>query len=148
MNVISMLTLKAHTAFLYEDFTVRQGLEKLQRSGYTALPVLTREGAYVGTVTEGDFLWNILDRGDNSMRAQEKVGLKSIMRPNFNPAVGIGVGMEELVERSMKQSFIPVVDDRGMLVGIVTRQTIIRHLVEAKAGQIIFYPEAEGSWVN
>ena len=148
MNVISMLTLKAHLAFLYDDFTVRQGLEKLQRSGYTALPVLSREGVYMGTVTEGDFLWSILDRGDNSMRAQERVKLKTILRPDFNPAVGIGVGMEELVERAMKQSFVPVVDDRGMLVGIVTRQSIIRHLVEAKAGQIIFYPEAEGSWVN
>lgn len=148
MNVISMLTLKAQVAFLYDDFTIRQGLEKLQRSGYTALPVLSREGLYVGTVTEGDFLWSILDRGDNSMKAQEKIKLRSILRKDFNPAVGIGVGMEELVERAMKQSFVPVIDDRGMLVGIVTRQTIIRHLVEAKAGQIIFYPKTEGSWVN
>lgn len=143
-----MLTLKAQVAFLYDDFTIRQGLEKLQRSGYTALPVLSREGLYVGTVTEGDFLWSILDRGDNSMKAQEKIKLRSILRKDFNPAVGIGVGMEELVERAMKQSFVPVIDDRGMLVGIVTRQTIIRHLVEAKAGQIIFYPKTEGSWVN
>ena len=148
MNVISMLTLKSHMAFLYDDFTVRQGLEKLKRSGYTALPVVDREGAYVGTVTEGDFLWSILDREDNSMRAQERVPLKNILRPGFNPAVGIGVGMEELVERSKKQSFVPVVDDRGMFVGIVTRQSIICHLVDAKAGQIIFYPETEGSWVN
>ena len=148
MNVISMLTLKAHVACLYDDFTIRQGLEKLQRSGYTALPVLSREGVYMGSVTEGDFLWSILDRGDNSMKAQERVPLKTILRPDFNPAVDIGVGMEELVERSMKQSFVPVVDDRGMLVGIVTRQNIIRNLVEAKAGQIMFFPEAEGSWVN
>ena len=34
----------------------------------------------------------------------------------------------QLLERAMRQSFIPVVDDRGAFVGIVTRQTIIRRL--------------------
>lgn len=128
MNVISLLTPKAQVAFLYDDCTVRQGLEKMRVHGYTALPVLSREGLYVGTISEGDFLWSILDREDNSMRAQEKVKLDTILRSDFNPAVRIDVTMEELLERSMRQSFIPVVDDRGAFVGIVTRQTIIRRL--------------------
>ena len=128
LNVISLLTPKAQVAFLYDDCTVRQGLEKMRVHGYTALPVLSREGLYVGTISEGDFLWSILDREDNSMRAQEKVKLNTILRSDFNPAVRIDVTMEELLERSMRQSFIPVVDDRGAFVGIVTRQTIIRRL--------------------
>ena len=37
--------------------------------------------------------------------------------------------MEELLDRAMRQSFIPVVDDRGAFVGIVTRQTIMRKLI-------------------
>ena len=49
MNVISLLTPKAQVAFLYEDFTIRQGLEKLRAHGYTAIPVLTRDGQYAGT---------------------------------------------------------------------------------------------------
>jgi CBS domain-containing protein len=36
--------------------------------------------------------------------------------------------MEELLEQAMQQSFIPVVDDRGAFIGIVTRQTIMRKL--------------------
>ena len=32
----------------------------------------------------------------------------------------------------MRQSFIPVVDDRGAFVGIVTRQNIIRQLTMPK----------------
>ena len=36
--------------------------------------------------------------------------------------------LEELLKRSMSQSFVPVVDDRGAFVGIVTRQNIIRRL--------------------
>lgn len=128
MNVISLLTPKAQVAYLYEDFTIRQGLEKLRAHGYTAIPVLARDGQYVGTVSEGDFLWHILDRENNSLRTREKLPLRSVLRPGFNPAVRIDVTLTQLLERSMQQSFIPVVDDRGAFVGIVTRQNIIRRL--------------------
>jgi CBS domain-containing protein len=104
-------------------------MEKMHAHGYTAIPVLSRDGGYVGTVSEGDFLWRLLDRNDNSLRSQEKLPLTSVIRRDFNPAVSIRVTMEELLERAMAQSFIPVVDDRGALVGIVTRQTIIKKLM-------------------
>ena len=128
MNVISLLTPKAQVAYLYEDFTVRQGLEKMRVAGYTAIPVLARDGSYVGTVSEGDFLWNLIDRRDNSIRSQEKIPLSTIMRGGFNPPVSVGVSLDDLLERAMRQSYIPVVDDRGAFVGIVTRQNIIRRL--------------------
>ena len=129
MNVISLLSPKAQVAYLHEDCTIRQGLEKLRAHQYTALPVLARDGRYVGTVSEGDFLWCMVDRKDNSLRTQEKLPLGTVMRKGFNPAVSIRVSMEELLDRAMRQSFIPVVDDRGAFVGIVTRQTIMRKLI-------------------
>ena len=52
MNVITLLTPKAQVAYLYDDFTIRQGLEKLRIHGYTAIPVLNRDGIYIGTVSE------------------------------------------------------------------------------------------------
>ena len=126
--MISLLTPKAQVAYLYDDYTVRQGLEKLRAHGYTAIPVLSRDGSYVGTVSEGDFLWSLLDSRDNSLAAREKLPLKKVMRKNFNPAVSVRVTMEELLDQAMRQSFIPVVDDRGAFVGIVTRQAIMRKL--------------------
>lgn len=129
MNVISLLTPKAQVAYLHEDCTIRQGLEKLRAHLYTALPVLASDGRYVGTVSEGDFLWCMIDRRDNSLRTQEKLPLRTVMRQGFNPAVSIRVSMDELLERAMRQSFIPVVDDRGAFMGIVTRQTILRKLI-------------------
>ena len=128
MNVISLLTPKTHVAWLYEDWTIRQGLEKLRFHGYTAIPVLAKDGSYVGTVSEGDFLWCLLDQGSGDIQTQEKQPLRRVIRPGFNPAVRIDVALEELVERALRQSFIPVVDDRGAFVGIVTRQNIIKRL--------------------
>ena len=128
MNVISLVTPKAQVAYLYEDVTIRQGLEKLRAHGYTAIPVLAKDGSYVGTVSEGDFLWCLLDQGSGDIQTQEKQPLRRVIRPGFNPAVRIDVALEELVERALRQSFIPVVDDRGAFVGIVTRQNIIKRL--------------------
>lgn len=71
MNVVSFLTPKSQVAWVCADATVRQGLEKLRSRGYTAIPVLDRDGLYIGTVSEGDFLWHMLDREDNSLRAAE-----------------------------------------------------------------------------
>ena len=128
MNVISLLTPKTNVAWLYEDWTIRQGLEKLRFHGYTAIPVLAKDGSYVGTVSEGDFLWCLLDQGSGDIQTQEKQPLRRVIRPGSNPAVRIDVALEELVERALRQSFIPVVDDRGAFVGIVTRQNIIKRL--------------------
>lgn len=132
MNVISLLLPKTQVAYLEEDDSIRQGLEKMRAHRYTAIPVLSKDGHYIGTVSEGDFLWHILDRRNNSLKEQEMLSIKEVLRENFNPAVGIGVSMEELMERAMRQNFVPVVDDRGFFIGIVTRQSIIRNLMTMK----------------
>jgi len=128
MNVITLLTPKAQVAYLYDDCTIRQGLEKLRSRGYTAIPVLNKDGAYVGTVSEGDFLWNILDHQNCNMQDLGQMPLKNLLRKGFNPPVSVLVTMEELLDRAMQQSFVPVADDRGAFIGIVTRQTIMRKL--------------------
>ena len=64
MNIASFLQPKAEVTYLRDDMTIRQGLEKLKRSGYTAVPVIDSEDRYVGVISEGDFLWHILSRND------------------------------------------------------------------------------------
>ena len=62
MNVLFFLTPKENVAYIYSDVTVRQALEKMKYYHYTAIPIIDREGHYVGTVTEGDFLWGLLEQ--------------------------------------------------------------------------------------
>ena len=57
MNIMLFLTHKSDVTYLYNDQTIAEGLEILRSTSYTAVPLITREGQYVGTVTEGDFLW-------------------------------------------------------------------------------------------
>ena len=122
---------------LYDDCTFRQGLEKMRHHGYTAIPVISRDGKYVGTVSEGDFLWQLLSKDCEtltaySMKDMERLQVRDILRGNSYPPVRITVTMEELLHSAMNQNFIPVVDDLGNFTGIVTRKDIIRYFAEQK----------------
>ena len=59
MNVMYFIIPKCDVAFVYDDFNVRQVLEKIEYYKYSAMPVIDRSGHYVGTITEGDLLTKI-----------------------------------------------------------------------------------------
>ena len=46
MNILFFLTPKEDVAHVDEDDTLRQVLEKMEHHGYTAIPLLSREGKY------------------------------------------------------------------------------------------------------
>ena len=138
MNIAYFLLPKNRVAYLYDDCTFRQGLEKMRHHGYTAIPVINREGQYVGTVSEGDFLWKLLAHEqaplmEREMRDLESIPVRNLLKNDTYPSVGITVSMEDLLMSAMKQNFIPVVDDMGSFIGIVTRKDIIRYLAEKEA---------------
>ena len=113
--------------------TIRQGLEKLKRSGYTAVPVIDVEDRYVGVISEGDFLWHILSRNDSleeiTMKRLERGGIRNILQSGKVKAVCIDTDMEELLEQVKNQNFVPVVDDRNVFIGIITRRDIIKYFL-------------------
>ncbi|MBQ9037767.1 MAG: CBS domain-containing protein [Erysipelotrichaceae bacterium] len=129
-NILLLLKPKKMIGYLEENQTLRQGLEIMRFHGYTALPVINENGQYIGTVSEGDFLWNILETKNYSIFDQEKHSIKEILREGFNPPVKVTTPVENLVSQIMNQNFVPVIDDQGVLMGIVTRQNVIRYLTE------------------
>ncbi|WP_434509920.1 CBS domain-containing protein [Desulfitobacterium sp. AusDCA] len=126
-SILFLLTPKASVAFLNEHCTLRQGLEKMRHHGYTAIPVIAEDGTYAGTVSEGDFLWHVLDSGMYSMKSQEDYSISDILRNGWNPAVRIDTTVDELLLRIMDQNFVPVIDDRGKFIGIITRKDVIKY---------------------
>ena len=137
MNIAYFLLPKNRVAYLYDDYTFRQGLEQMRYHGYTAVPVISRSGKYVGTISEGDFLWQILSndaesRQIRSMKDLEQLHIRDLLRGSNYPPFLITVSMVDLLSNAMNQNFIPVVDDLGNFTGIVTRKDIIRYFAEQK----------------
>lgn len=134
MNIAYFLVPKVEVSYLRENMSIRQGLERLRRSGFTAVPVIDSEDRYVGVIREGDFLWKILDVNENidkiTHKTLEKVTLKDMLQGGRIKAVCIDTDMEELLEQAQQQNFVPVIDDRNVFIGIVTRKDIMRYFIE------------------
>ena len=131
MNILFFLKPKAEVSYLYEDFSMRQGLEKLERSGYTAIPVINRQGEYIGTITEGDFLWALKNKFALDLKQTEEVPLTSVKRRLSCEPISLDSNMEGLVTKAMNQNFEPGIDDKGNFFGIVTRKDIIEFCYKA-----------------
>ena len=129
-NILFFLTPKAMCAFVYDDYSVRQALEKMESAGFTALPILNKRGEYRGTLTEGDLLWALKNMCYMDMRQAEARRITEIFRKRDNIPVRVNTGMSELVHRASTQNFVPVVDDKDTFIGIVTRSAIIRYCSE------------------
>ena len=126
-NILFFLTPKAMCAFLYDDYTMRQALEKMEASGFAALPILNKKGEYRGTLTEGDLMWGLKNMCYMDIRQAEAHRIMEIARRKDNVPVRVTTSMQELVERATDQNFVPVVDDKDAFIGIVTRRAIIRY---------------------
>ena len=126
-NILFSLTPKALCAFVYDDYTVRQALEKMESAGYAALPILNKNGEYRGTITEGDLLWALKNMCYLDMRQAEARKIMEISRRRDHIPVRVTTGMQDLVQRASAQNFVPVVDDKDAFIGIITRSAIIKY---------------------
>lgn len=129
-NILFFLTPKAMCAYLNDDFTLRQALEKMEAAGYSALPILNKRGEYRGTITQGDVLWALKNLCYMDMRQAEARRITEIPRKKDNVPVRVTTSMQELVERAANQNFVPVVDDKDAFIGLVTRRAIINYCIE------------------
>ena len=126
-NILFSLTPKALCVYLYDDYTLRQALEKMEVAGYGALPILSRTGEYRGTLTEGDVLWAMKNMCHLNLREAERVRIMDISHRRDNVAVPVSTTMHDLVEKAKTQNFVPVVDDKNTFIGIITRSSIIKY---------------------
>ncbi len=127
-NVLFLLTPKTQLACLKDSMNVRQALEKMRAHGFTAIPLISEEGEYLGTISEGDLLWHIVNGKKISMEDLEETKITSLLRKNRFPAVKVDAEIGELVNLIINQNFVPVVDDRNVLMGIVTRRRVMQEL--------------------
>ena len=136
MNILFFITPKSEVACVYEDDSLRQASERMEFHKYSAVPMLGRNGKYAGTLTEGDLLWGIKNQYNLNLREAESIPVTTIHRRMDNLPVQAKSDMEDLIDKALNQNFVPVVDDRGYFIGIITRKDIIRYYYNKKtAGQ-------------
>jgi CBS-domain-containing membrane protein len=127
MLISFFLTPKADVAWVAERSTVRQTIERMEHHRFTAVPVLTEEGHYVDTVTEGDLLWYLKQHPHVRFEETERIALAEVSRRLVVKPVHVDAHIDTMLALALEQNFVPVEDDRGAFIGIVRRSSILRY---------------------
>ncbi len=128
INILFFLTPKAEVAYLEEDYSLRQVLEKMEYHKYSSIPILNDAGEYIGSLTEGDILW-YLRHNDiaTALKWPESLHLTDVPRRHDYEPVNASSNMEDLLSKIIQQNFVPVVDDCDKFIGIITRRDVIQY---------------------
>ena len=107
MNIMFFLKPKSEVAYIYDDDTVRQVLERMEYHRYSCIPMLNL-----------------------NLKLAETVSIQEVSRRLDYKPVRAEAKMEDLMERAMEQNFVPVIDDQGNFSGIITRKDIIGYFYD------------------
>lgn len=125
MNILFFIKPKIEIAYIEDSDTLRQAMEKMEKHQYTSVPILSRSGAYIGSITEGDILWYCKNSLDFGIKAAEQIPVTDIPRRADYQPVKASSNMEDIISRAMNQNFVPVTDDTGHFIGMITRKDLI-----------------------
>ncbi|WP_372734535.1 HPP family protein [Nocardioides sp.] len=139
MNVEDVMT--THPVTVHVETTVKEALALLEAHRLTTLPVLDQHGRVCGVVSEADLIRDRLPEDQRHQIIQPQTSRptpSSLVGDVYTPhAVTVGphddvTAAVELLTSSVIKS-VPVVDRRGMIVGVLSRSDIVHVLTRADA---------------
>lgn len=137
MNIAFFLTPKKDVVFQLFHSTMRQAMERMEYHRYSAIPILSEDGQYVGTLTEGDLLWKLKNTPRLNFKNTSKILISDVQLHVSNKPVHINCDMEDLLTTAINQNFIPVVDDNNKFIGIIKRSVIINYCFEKLFAKVV-----------
>ncbi len=132
MNILSLLTPKEETTYLKSKVTIRQVLEKFDYYKFTVVPLLDEEGHYLTTVSEGDILRFIKNNCNFNLQMAEDQLVDNLDLYRPYKALQINCTIKDIILLAMDQNFIPMIDDRGVFIGIIKRKDIIKYFYQKR----------------
>lgn len=127
MEISDFLFPKNKVAYIHSTANMREALDMLEKSQYTAIPVIDGEGKYVGTLSEGDLLWKMKNTSGLNFQNLDTVKVCEIKRRIHNECVPLKADLEDMLHLAADQNFVPVVDDNQIFIGIIRRKDIIEY---------------------
>ena len=127
MNILAFMKPKVEVTYLCEDNTAREAIEIMRKHRYTSIPVLSKNGKYVGTITEGDLLYTLDKIGRDEMK---NIKVLQIKRHRDHEAVNVNETMLVLLSRASNENFVPIIDESNQFLGIVTRKKLLDYFFE------------------
>ncbi len=130
MNILFFLTPKSMIKCIESTYSIRQVLEIFEHYRFSILPIIDEKGKYIKTISEGDLLYYLKNNLKFDITQYEQINILDVPTYRDYEAISVLEDMDKLVLKALDQNFVPVIDDLGSFVGIITRKSLIKYLVE------------------
>ena len=131
MNIQSFLKPFYEITLVYDDQNLNEALEIMTKHRYTSIPVINRDQAYIGTLTEGDILHYILGHAECLNPEELKKHLVGeVKRHRDYDPVSVDSLMPTLLSKASHENFVPIIDQNEKFIGIITRKTLLDYFFE------------------
>lgn len=127
MNIVKLISPKKDLVYLTENNSVRQAIERLKIHRYSSVPILSVDGVYLASISEGDFLYFLFE-GEYTMEELENINIMDLVKKDPKGAITVRASVEEVYLRILNSNYVPVTDDRGYFMGIIKRRDFIASL--------------------
>ena len=128
MKAFDLIIPKNKVEFLYNDITIGDALRKIGKKKFNTVPVLERNSErYLYSLSAGDILFEIIKRDDVESTKKEFLSTVTIDRlivPSHKDT-----NIVDLADLAISQNFVPIVDNQGIFLGIVTRRSILDYFI-------------------
>ena len=111
MNILFFLKPKSEVAYVHDYGTLRQVLETMEYHKYACIPYAEPGRGVRGHDHRGRPALGIKQYADFDMKKAENIFIRDFPRKIDYAPVYISSNMEDLLQKSMNQNFVPVVDD-------------------------------------
>lgn len=132
INILMFLTPKSKIKTIDETMSIRQVLEIFEHYRYQVVPLLSKDGKYLHSISEGDLLHYLKNNLKFDIKEYEIHNITEV--PIYRDYVAINVREElpYLFYKLKDQNYVPVIDDKGSFIGIITRKSILEYLIKNK----------------
>ncbi|KIL40783.1 inosine-5-monophosphate dehydrogenase [Gordoniibacillus kamchatkensis] len=123
MQISDFLFPKNKVAYIVSSATMQEAMDMLEKSQYTAIPVIDEEGKYVGTLSEGDLFWKMKHTSGLTFQNLDTVKVYEIKRRIHNECVSVKADLDDMLHLAADQNFVPVVETSKSLSELSVAKT-------------------------
>ena len=103
MNVLFFLTPKSQVKFIDDTMSVRQALEVMDYYRYSTIPLLTKDGKLVGTISEGDLLFYLKNHPFKELSDFDDHKVLEVKRHKDYLPIKVDIEMSDLISNAVNQ---------------------------------------------
>lgn len=122
----SFLIPASRIAFVQDDNPLYHAFLILTKVKYSKIPVLDKEKRVVGLVSLAMITDKMLQTDEISIDPLNELKVKDVMQKDFDKINFVNTTLEAQLHLLIDNAFLPVVDDRGVFQGLLTRREWIK----------------------